>query len=143
MVQVRLQQLFLQQVVQWLWQQLWLEEWFHHLQSFVATLLLKNKFTKEERNSGLTNIVMGLSFITEGAIPFGAADPARAIPSFILGSAVAGDSLVLLVSNYGSHTEDLRYRPYFKCSLLYLVSVLVGDNLVSGVVLWLPTQTTK
>lgn len=53
---------------------------------FVATLLFKDKFTQEERNSGLTNIVMGLSFITEGAIPFGAADPARAIPSFIAGS---------------------------------------------------------
>lgn len=57
---------------------------------FVATLLFKDKFTQEERNSGLTNIVMGLSFITEGAIPFGAADPARAIPSFIAGSALAG-----------------------------------------------------
>jgi len=49
---------------------------------FIATLLFKHKFTEEERDSGLTNIVMGLSFITEGAIPFGAADPARAIPSF-------------------------------------------------------------
>ena len=46
---------------------------------FVATVLFKDKFTQEERDSGLTNIVMGLSFITEGAIPFGAADPARAI----------------------------------------------------------------
>ncbi|HGC9646872.1 TPA: fructose-specific PTS transporter subunit EIIC [Streptococcus agalactiae] len=54
---------------------------------FVATLLFKDKFNNEERQSGLTNIVMGLSFITEGAIPFGAADPARAIPSFIVGSA--------------------------------------------------------
>lgn len=52
---------------------------------FIATLLFKHKFTEEERDSGLTNIVMGLSFITEGAIPFGAADPARAIPSFIVG----------------------------------------------------------
>ncbi|HEO2249784.1 TPA: PTS sugar transporter subunit IIA, partial [Streptococcus agalactiae 515] len=48
---------------------------------FVATLLFKDKFNNEERQSGLTNIVMGLSFITEGAIPFGAADPARAIPN--------------------------------------------------------------
>ncbi|MGZ7204787.1 PTS fructose transporter subunit IIC, partial [Streptococcus pyogenes] len=54
---------------------------------FIATLLYKNKFTAEERDSGLTNIIMGLSFITEGAIPFAAADPARAIPSFIAGSA--------------------------------------------------------
>ena len=57
---------------------------------FVATLLFKNKFSEEERNSGLTNIIMGLSFITEGAIPFAAADPARAIPSFMTGSALAG-----------------------------------------------------
>lgn len=57
---------------------------------FVATLLFKDKFNNEERQSGLTNIVMGLSFITEGAIPFGAADPARAIPSFIVGSALTG-----------------------------------------------------
>ncbi len=57
---------------------------------FVATVLFKDKFTQEERDSGLTNIVMGLSFITEGAIPFGAADPARAIPSFIAGSALTG-----------------------------------------------------
>ncbi len=57
---------------------------------FVATLLFQNKFTEEERNSGLTNIVMGLSFIAEGAIPFGAADPARAIPIFMVGSALAG-----------------------------------------------------
>ena len=47
---------------------------------FVATVLFKDKFTQEERDSGLTNIIMGLSFITEGAIPFGATDPARAIP---------------------------------------------------------------
>ncbi|HGC7618559.1 TPA: fructose-specific PTS transporter subunit EIIC, partial [Streptococcus agalactiae] len=57
---------------------------------FVATLLFKDKFNNEERQSGLTNIVMGLSFITEGAIPFGAADPARAIPNFIVGSALTG-----------------------------------------------------
>lgn len=57
---------------------------------FVATRLFKDKFTAEERDAGLTNIVMGLSFITEGAIPFGAADPARAIPSFMVGSAVTG-----------------------------------------------------
>ena len=56
---------------------------------FIATLLFKDKFTKQEREAGLSNIVMGLSFITEGAIPFAAADPIRAIPSFMVGSAVA------------------------------------------------------
>ncbi len=59
----------------------------------------KDKFTQEERNSGLTNIVMGLSFITEGAIPFGAVDPARAIPSFIVGSALQVPWLVCQASN--------------------------------------------
>ena len=57
---------------------------------FVATLLFKDKFTEEERNSGLTNIVMGLSFITEGAIPFAAADPLHVIPACVVGAGVAG-----------------------------------------------------
>ena len=100
---------------------------------FVATLLFKNKFTKEERNSGLTNIVMGLSFITEGAIPFGAADPARAIPSFILGSAVAGGlvglaNIKLMAPHGGIFVIALTTN-----ALLYLVFVLVGA-IVSGVV---------
>ena len=83
---------------------------------FIATLLFKDKFTKEERNSGLTNIVMGLSFITEGAIPFGAADPARAIPSFILGSAVAGG--LCRYQTDGTSRRNLRYRSYNKCPSL-------------------------
>lgn len=100
---------------------------------FVATLLFKDKFTKEERNSGLTNIIMGLSFITEGAIPFGAADPARAIPSFILGSAVAGGlvglaNIKLMAPHGGIFVIALTTN-----ALLYLVFVLVGA-LVSGVV---------
>lgn len=49
---------------------------------------IQNKFTKKERQSGLTNIIMGLSFITEGAIPFAAADPTRVIPSLVVGSRV-------------------------------------------------------
>ena len=100
---------------------------------FVATLLFKDKFTKEERNSGLTNIIMGLSFITEGAIPFGAADPARAIPSFYSWfSSSRWTRLVLLVSNSWRTRRNLRYR-LTSNALLYLVSVLVGA-IVSGVV---------
>lgn len=56
----------------------------------LASTFFKNKFTEEERKSGLTNYVLGLSFITEGAIPFAAADPLRVLTSCILGSAVAG-----------------------------------------------------
>lgn len=100
---------------------------------FVATLLFKNKFTKEERNSGLTNIVMGLSFITEGAIPFGAADPARAIPSFILGSAVAGGLVGLANIKLMAPHGGIFVIALTSNALLYLVFVLVGA-LVSGVV---------
>lgn len=99
---------------------------------FVATLLYKNKFTQEERNSGLTNIVMGLSFITEGAIPFGAADPARAIPSFIAGSALAGalvglSGIQLMAPHGGIFVIALTSNP-----LLYLAYVAIGA-VVSGV----------
>ncbi|NQK66894.1 PTS transporter subunit EIIA [Streptococcus suis] len=99
---------------------------------FVATLLYKNKFTQEERNSGLTNIVMGLSFITEGAIPFGAADPARAIPSFIAGSALSGalvglSGIQLMAPHGGIFVIALTSNP-----LLYLAYVAIGA-VVSGV----------
>lgn len=99
---------------------------------FVATLLFKDKFTKEERESGLTNIVMGLSFITEGAIPFGAADPARAIPSFIVGSALTGalvglSGIKLMAPHGGIFVIALTSNP-----LLYLVFIAIGA-IVSGV----------
>lgn len=99
---------------------------------FVATVLFKNKFTQEERDSGLTNIVMGLSFITEGAIPFGAADPARAIPSFIAGSALTGAlvglaGLKLMAPHGGIFVIALTSNP-----LLYILFVLIGA-VVSGI----------
>ena len=99
---------------------------------FVATVLFKDKFTQEERDSGLTNIVMGLSFITEGAIPFGAADPARAIPSFIAGSALTGAlvglaGLKLMAPHGGIFVIALTSNP-----LLYIVFVLIGA-VVSGI----------
>lgn len=100
---------------------------------FVATLLFKNKFTKEEQNSGLTNIVMGLSFITEGAIPFGAADPARAIPSFVIGSAVTGGlvgalGIKLMAPHGGIFVIALTSNP-----IMYLVAIAIGA-VISGVV---------
>ncbi|MBJ6744853.1 PTS sugar transporter subunit IIA [Streptococcus sp. 121] len=98
---------------------------------FVATLLFKNKFSEEERNSGLTNIIMGLSFITEGAIPFAAADPARAIPSFVAGSALAGGlvglaGIKLMAPHGGIFVVALTSNPF-----LYLVFILIGA-VVSG-----------
>ncbi|CVX53990.1 iiabc fructose/xylitol-pts [Streptococcus pneumoniae] len=99
---------------------------------FVATLLFKDKFTEEERNSGLTNIVMGLSFITEGAIPFGAADPACAIPSFIVGSALTGAlvgmaGIKLMAPHGGIFVIALTSN-----ALLYLLFILIGA-VVSGI----------
>lgn len=100
---------------------------------FVATLIFKQKFDQQERQAGLTNIVMGLSFITEGAIPFAAADPARAIPSFMVGSAFAGGlvgltGIKLLAPHGGIFVIALTSSP-----LLYLVFIGIGA-IISGVI---------
>ncbi|HGD0938589.1 TPA: fructose-specific PTS transporter subunit EIIC [Streptococcus agalactiae] len=107
---------------------------------FAATLLFKDKFNNEERQSGLTNIVMGLSFITEGAIPFGAADPARAIPSFIVGSALTGAlvglaGIKLMAPHGGIFVIALTSNP-----LLYILFILIGA-VVSGVLFGLFRKT--
>lgn len=99
---------------------------------FVATRLFKNKFTKDQESAGLTNIVMGLSFVTEGAIPFAAADPLRAIPSFVVGSAFTGAmvgafGIKLLAPHGGIFVVLLLSNP-----VLYLVFIAVGA-LISGV----------
>lgn len=101
---------------------------------FVATRLFKNKFTKQENEAGLTNIIMGLSFVTEGAIPFAAADPLRAIPSFVVGSALTGGlvgafGIRLMAPHGGIFVVPLLSNP-----LLYLGFVVVGA-IVSGILL--------
>ncbi|MCL1948238.1 MAG: fructose-specific PTS transporter subunit EIIC, partial [Turicibacter sp.] len=98
---------------------------------FLASLIFKKKFNAEEKNGALTNIVMGASFITEGAIPFAAADPARAIPSFMIGSAVAGAlvsaaGIRLMAPHGGIFVLALTNNP-----LLYLAFILLG-SLVSA-----------
>ena len=85
----------------------------------LATMFFKNKFTEEERKAGPTNIVMGLSFISEGAIPFAASDPLRVLPSCIIGSAVAG---ALMAPHGGIFVFLTVGHP-----LLYLVSLAVGS----------------
>ncbi|HIY57466.1 MAG TPA: fructose-specific PTS transporter subunit EIIC [Candidatus Tetragenococcus pullicola] len=103
---------------------------------FVATRLFKNKFTKQENEAGLTNIVMGLSFVTEGAIPFAASDPLRAIPSFVIGSVVTGGlvggfGIRLMAPHGGIFVALLLSRP-----ILYLLFVLIGA-IITGIVLGL------
>ena len=93
----------------------------------LATMFFKNKFTEEERKVGPTNIVMGLSFISEGAIPFAASDPLRVLPSCIIGSAVAGAlsmafNCTLMAPHGGIFVFLTVGHP-----LLYLVSLAVGS----------------
>lgn len=100
---------------------------------FVATRLFKNKFEKSQVDAGLTNIVMGLSFVTEGAIPFAAADPIRVIPSFVVGSAVAGGlvgafSIKLLAPHGGIFVALLVSHP-----IMYLAFIIIGA-IISGVI---------
>lgn len=100
---------------------------------FVATRLFKNKFTKDQQDAGLTNIVMGLSFVTEGSIPFAAADPLRAIPSFIIGSAITGalvgaKDILLLAPHGGIFVVFLVSNP-----ILYLVFIAIGA-VISGII---------
>lgn len=92
-----------------------------------ATMFFKNKFTEEERKAGPTNIVMGLSFISEGAIPFAASDPLRVLPSCIIGSAVAGAlsmafNCTLMAPHGGIFVFLTVGHP-----LLYLISLAVGS----------------
>ncbi len=92
----------------------------------IATLIFKNKFTDIEQKSGLSNILLGLSFITEGAIPFAAADPMRVIGSSIVGSAIAGGltqlwAVSIPAPHGGLFVITLANRP-----LMFLLALLIG-----------------
>ena len=93
----------------------------------LATMFFKNKFTEEERKAGPTNIVMGLSFISEGAIPFAASDPLRVLPSCIIGSAVAGAlSMAFKCTLMAPHGGIFVFLTVGH-PLLYLISLAVGS----------------
>lgn len=92
----------------------------------LATLIFKNKFTKEERQSGPTNFIMGLAFITEGAIPYAAADPLRVLPSCIIGSAVAGALSMAFGCTLMAPHGGIFVVPVMGNALLYLVALAAG-----------------
>jgi len=93
----------------------------------LATTFFKNRFTAQERDAGKTNYIMGLSFITEGAIPFAAKDPARVIPAAVAGSAVAGAlTMIFGVKLPAPHGGIFVFPVVQGNPLLYLVAVLVG-----------------
>ncbi|PJN57043.1 PTS system fructose-specific EIIABC component [Paenibacillus sp. GM2FR] len=102
----------------------------------LATTFFKHKFTEQERKSGVTNYVMGLSFITEGAIPFAAADPLRVLTSCILGSAVAGGLTQLWSINVPAPHGGIFVAALANHALLFLLAVLIG-SVISGMLLGL------
>lgn len=99
----------------------------------LATILFKNKFTASERKSGPTNFIMGLSFITEGAIPFAAADPIHVLPSCIIGSALAGALSMAFKCTLMAPHGGIFVFAVVGNSIMYLVSLVVGT--VVGAVL--------
>ena len=100
----------------------------------LATLLFKNKFTKSEREAGPTNFVMGLAFITEGAIPYAAADPLHVLPSCIVGSAVAGALSMAFGWTLMAPHGGIFVFPVVGNALMYLVALVVG-TVISAVLL--------
>ena len=100
----------------------------------LATLLFQNKFTKEEREAGPTNFIMGLAFITEGAIPYAAADPIRVLPSCIIGSAVAGALSMLFGCTLMAPHGGIFVVPVMGNALPYLAALVIG-TLVTTVLL--------
>ena len=100
----------------------------------LATLLFKNKFTKSEREAGPTNFIMGLAFITEGAIPYAAADPLHVLPSCIVGSAVAGALSMAFGCTLMAPHGGIFVFPVVGNALMYLVALVVG-TVISAVLL--------
>ncbi len=92
----------------------------------LATLLFKNKFTEEERKSGPTNFIMGMAFISEGAIPFAASDPLRVLPSCIIGSAIAGALSMAFNCTLMAPHGGIFVFPVVGNALLYLLALAIG-----------------
>lgn len=100
----------------------------------LASLLFKNKFTKEERESGPTNFIMGLAFITEGAIPFAAADPVHVLPSCIVGSGLAGALSMAFGCTLMAPHGGIFVVPVMENAVMYLTALVIG-TVVSAVLL--------
>ena len=92
----------------------------------LSTTLFKNRWTKDERNSGLVNYIMGLAFISEGAIPFAAKDPLRVIPSCILGSAIAGGVSMFFGCTLRAPHGGIFVLPTIGNPLMYALAILIG-----------------
>ena len=100
----------------------------------IASLLFKNKFTEQERKAGPTNFVMGLSFITEGAIPFAAADPLHVIPACVVGAGVAGGLSAAFNCTLMAPHGGIFVFPVVGHAAMYLVALVVG-SIISALLL--------
>ena len=100
----------------------------------LATLLFKNKFTREQREAGPTNFIMGLAFITEGAIPFAASDPLHVIPACMIGSGAAGALSMLFNCTLMAPHGGIFVFPVVGNAVMYLVALVAG-TIVSAVLL--------
>ena len=98
----------------------------------LATILFKNKFTEEERKAGPTNFIMGLSFITEGAIPFAASDPLHVLPACVVGSAVAGGLSMAFGCTLMAPHGGIFVVPTIGNPLMYLVALVIGSFIACG-----------
>ena len=97
-----------------------------------ATIFFKNKFTAEERKAGPTNFIMGLSFITEGAIPFAASDPLHVLPACVVGSAVAGGLSMAFGCTLMAPHGGIFVVPTIGNPLMYLVALVIGSFIACG-----------
>ena len=93
----------------------------------LATTFFKNKFTKDERDAGKTCYIMGLSFITEGAIPFAAADPVRVIPASAIGAAIAGGLSMFFKVQLPAPHGGIFVFPVVTNPMMYLLSIVIGS----------------
>ena len=100
----------------------------------LSTILFKNRFTKEERDAGPTNFIMGLAFITEGAIPFAAADPLHVIPACVIGSGVAGALSMLFKCTLMAPHGGIFVFPVVGNAIMYLLALVIG-TVISTVLL--------
>lgn len=98
----------------------------------LATIFFKNKFTAEERKAGPTNFIMGLSFITEGAIPFAASDPLHVLPACVVGSAVAGGLSMAFGCTLMAPHGGIFVVPAIGNPLMYLVALVIGSFIACG-----------
>ena len=109
----------------------------------LATIFFKNKFPAEERKAGPTNFIMGLSFITEGAIPFAASDPLHVLPACVVGSAVAGGLSMAFGCTLMAPHGGIFVVPTIGNPLMYLVALVIGSFIACGLLVLLKKKVSE